>query len=56
MHGKKKNYILQGGGVGGKEIELCIRKNYSTERGTRREGDPEGGGRGGGWNSLVRPL
>ena len=24
MHVKKKNYILQGGGVGGKEIELCI--------------------------------
>ena len=41
---KKKNYILQGGGVGGKEIELCIRKNYSTERGTWREGEGEEAG------------
>ena len=54
------------------EGELCMvkKKFYFTGRGSGREGDramhtkklfyregdPEGGGRGGGWNSLVRPL
>ena len=40
--------LYREGEVGGKEIRAMHRK--------KKNGDLEGGGRGGGWDSLVRPL